>query len=232
MATSQRKTDRSDAPVDASAKDDRTTRDAVFQAACEVFAERGYDRATGKEICRRAGTNTAAVNYYFGGIDRLYTTVVQEAHSHVLTLDGLSAAVADMADPKAKLRVILEQFVRGLTGPASASWVLRVLGREVVAPTPVFETLRETEVLPKSRILRATVAELTGLSEEDPAVARGCLSVIAPCLMLLVVNRGTIERLFPSLRPTPDDTERLVDHMVRFSLAGLAAIGAETRGDA
>jgi AcrR family transcriptional regulator len=212
------------------AKDERTTRQQLLRAARQVFAERGYDRATGKEICRRAGTNTAAVNYYFGGVDQLYATVVQEAHDRVLTFGALSAAVADEADAKAKLRVIIEQFVHGLAGPASASWVLRVLGREVVAPTPVFETLREKEVLPKSRILRATVAELTGLPEDHPAVARGCLSVIAPCLMLLVLDRRTLGRIFPNIRLTAGNTDALVDHLVQFALAGLAAIATEAGG--
>lgn len=212
-----------------SATSDRTTREQILQAARQVFAEHGYDRATGKEICRRAGANTAAVNYYFGGVDRLYATVVQEAHDSVITFGALSAAVADKVGAPAKLRAIIEQFVHGLTGPASASWVLRVLGREIVAPSPMFESLREKELLPKSRLLRATVAELTGLAEDDPAVSRGCFSVIAPCLMLLALDRRTLGRIFPNIGLTADDTDALIDHLVCFSLAGLNAIAAEAR---
>ncbi len=211
---------------------DRTTRDAILQAARNVFAEHGYDRATGKEICRRAGANTAAVNYYFGGVDGLYATVVEEAHNNLFTFGQMSAAVADEVDAQAKLRIIIELFVHGLTGPASASWVLRVLGREFVAPTPVFEKLRETELLPKSHILRSTVAELIGVPEDHPAVARGCISVIAPCLILLVINRQTLGRIFPELRITSGDADTLTDHMVAFSLAGLSAVAAEAKKQA
>jgi AcrR family transcriptional regulator len=215
-----------------SAGDDRTTRQRLLRAARHVFAEHGYDRATGKEICRRAGVNTAAVNYYFGGVDGLYDAVVREAHDRVVTFDALTAAVADKVDAKARLRAFIESFVRGLTGPASASWVLRVLGREIVSPSPVFDALREKELLPKSRLLRSIVAELTGLSEDHPAVARGCISVIAPCIMLLVLDRRTLRRLAPSIRLTADDTDALVDHLVRFALAGLSAMTADARKEA
>jgi AcrR family transcriptional regulator len=197
-----------------------------------VFAERGYDRATGKEICRRAGANTAAVNYYFGGVDGLYATIVQEAHDSVVTFGAMSAAVAGKVDAKARLRTIIELFVRGLTGPASASWVLRVLGREIVAPSPVFDMLREKELLPKSRILRSTVAELTGLPQDHPAIGRACISVIAPCIMLLVLDRRTLRHMAPDVRLTADDTDTLVDHLVRFALGGLSAVAAEARDKA
>ena len=48
--------------------DGATTRAQLLEAAGEIFAEKGLDRATGKEIADRAGTNSAAVNYYFGGL--------------------------------------------------------------------------------------------------------------------------------------------------------------------
>src|SRR5262245_1825742 len=172
----------------------RGTRGQLLEAAGQVFAEKGFDRATGKEICERAGTNTAAVNYYFGGMDGLYAAVLHEAHSRFVTLDALSAAVAGKADARAKLEAILGLVIRTLTGPLGSSWALRVLGREIVAPSSALDVLREKEFLPKARILRAIVGELMGLPQEHPAVARGCISVMAPCFMLLLFDRRSEER--------------------------------------
>ncbi len=41
-------------------------RGQLLEAAGEVFARVGYQAATIREICTRAGANVAAVNYHFG----------------------------------------------------------------------------------------------------------------------------------------------------------------------
>ena len=57
--------------------------------------------------------------------------------------------MAGKIDAKAKLESFYQLLVRTLTGPASHSWVLRVLGREFVAPSPALAALRDKELLPK-----------------------------------------------------------------------------------
>ena len=207
----------------------RSTREHLLEVAGQVFAEKGFDRATGKEICRRAGENSAAINYHFGGIERLYAEVVREAHSRLVTLDALSAAVAGQADAETKLAAVIELFIRALTGPASASWVIRVMGDEFVSPSAILEDLRQKEILPKANILRTLVAELMDLEPDHPAVARACISVLSPCFMLLVADRRTIKRAFPSLAIGSDNADELVAHFVRFAVAGIAAAADAAR---
>ena len=191
-----------------------------------MFAEKGFDRATGKEICERAGTNTAAVNYYFGGMEGLYAAVLQEAHSRLLNFDKMAAAVAGKPDVQARLQALLGLIVENLLGRASSSWEVRVIGREVMAPSPAFAAVRETEIPAKSRILKAIVGELMGLPPDHPAVARGCLSIIAPCIMLAIADRSIITRVFPQLGLTPADAPVFTAHMVRYALAGLTAVAS------
>jgi AcrR family transcriptional regulator len=214
------------------AAEDQSTRQKLLEVAGQVFAEQGFDRATGKEICERAGTNAAAVNYYFGGMDGLYEAVLQEVPRRLVTVEALTAAVAGKADAKAKLETFIGLLVRALTGPAASSWVLRVAAREMIAPSPAMDVLREKEMYPKSRLLKGIVAELTGLPEDHPAVARGCVSVIAPMAMLLICDRRTLKRLFPQFGFTPEDAPAVVRHMVQFTLAGLVAVAADARRDA
>lgn len=203
---------------------DRRARGALLEAAGEIFAAKGFDRATGKEICRRAGVNAAAVNYYFGGVEGLYAAVVREAHRRLLTLSQLADAVAGHTDARSQLRAIVELLVGALTGPVSESWVLRVIGREVVDPSAALQSLRRKELLPRARLLRGVISQLMELHADHPAVARGCVSVISQCLMLLVLDRRILKRMFPQFSFSPDDAPALVDHLVEFSLAGLAAV--------
>ena len=198
----------------------------LLEAAGHVFAEQGFDRATGKEICARAGTNTAAVNYYFGGMEGLYEAVLEEAHSRLFTLDMVAAAVAGKPDAKAKLEAVLTLVIGTLAGPASQSWILRLLGREFIAPSPAFARLRESEVLPKLRILKGVVGELMGLPLDHPAVARGCVSILGPCVTLGLADRGLLKRAFPKFGFGPTDAARVTRHMMAYALAGLAAVAS------
>jgi AcrR family transcriptional regulator len=210
-------------------EDSSRTRRQLLEAAGQVFAEKGFERATGKEICERAGANTAAVNYYFGGIEGLYTAVVWEAHSRLVTFDALSAAVAEQANAQAKLQAVIGLFVHTLTSPVSTSWALRVIGREIVAPSPALAALREQELLPKVRILKGIVGELMGLPEDHPVVDRGCISIMAPCILLLIGDRYTLTRAFPNMGLTSEDATSVVHHMVQFALAGLAAVARDAQ---
>jgi hypothetical protein len=60
-------------------------------------------------------------------------------------------------------------------------------------------------------------------------VARGAISIIGPCLLVLIANRRRLERAFPALNLRPGSVEDLADHMTRFALAGLAAIAHEAK---
>jgi AcrR family transcriptional regulator len=210
---------------------DQQTRSALLETAGQVFAEKGFDGATGKEICRRAGANVAAINYYFGSMRGLYAATLWEAHSRLVTFEALSSAVAQKANPRAQLRAVISLFVEALTGPAASSWVLRVIGREITSPSAALDVVRQKELLPKSRVLRQVVGQLMGLPENHPAVARGCLNVMGPCFMLLIGDRQTLARAFPQIGLKPADAPALVRHMVRFALAGLNAIAAQERSN-
>jgi AcrR family transcriptional regulator len=211
------------------AEDEQGTRRRLLEAAGQLFAEKGFERTTGKEICERAGSNTAAVNYYFGGMEGLYAAVLRAAHDSFVTFDAASAAVAGKADARAKLQALLELLARALTGPPLSSWAMRVLVREFMARSAALDELVETEFVPKTRILRAIVAELTGLPEEHPVVSRGCISVIGACFPLLLLDRRLLQRAFPHLGLAPGDAPALARHLLTFALAGLATVARDAR---
>jgi TetR/AcrR family transcriptional regulator len=56
---------------------DNQTRDRIFQAASDVFEEKGYDGARMQEIADRAGINKALLHYYFRTKDQLFAAVFQ-----------------------------------------------------------------------------------------------------------------------------------------------------------
>lgn len=158
-------------PKRAQRSDGRSTRAVVLEAAGKVFAERGFAEATSKEICERAGTNGAAVNYYFGGKEGLYEEVLIEAHRQMLSLEDLNRIITSEATPEEKLRVFLKHIIRTAMN-ASELWGIRIFLRELASPSPFVPKFITTAVFPKSQKLRELIRDITGLPPDSPAMQR------------------------------------------------------------
>lgn len=202
------------------------TRLQILEAAGEVFAEKGVGHATGKEIAERAGTNSAAVNYYFGGVDGLYSEVLVEAHHRLMDLEFLRKVAEAPGASSEKLNTFLEGMIRAILGPTSSSWALRVLGREMLHPSEALQTLLEREVLPKKQIAFGFISEILGLPPDHPVVARCGLSVIGPIVLLIVGSPRMLEHAAPD-SAVGDQVDAVVNHFQRFIRGGLSAIAAD-----
>ena len=207
----------------------RSTREQLLETAGQVFSEKGFEGATGKEICERSGANAAAVVYHFGGMDNLYRAVLLEARNRLAPAEALGAAVASETDPKAKLGAFIGLLVRVLSSPAAFSWAVRLLSRELISPSAIFDEFRNKEMRARAAILQSVVSELTGLPAEHPTVTRCCINIMAPFGILFLISPERMERTFPILSFGPDAVEENTRHMVQFALGGLAAISRSAR---
>jgi AcrR family transcriptional regulator len=208
----------------------QSTREQLLEIAGQVFSEKGFAGATGKEICARSEANAAAVVYHFGGMDNLYRAVLQEARNRLAPSEALAAAVARETDPKAKLTAFIGLLMRVLTGPASTTWAARLMSREIITPTVIFDEMRNKEMHARAGILKSIVSEITGLPDDHPAVARSCINIMAPWGVLMLMTAQRIEKAFPILSFGPESADEVTRHMVQFALGGLAAIARDTRG--
>ncbi len=202
------------------------TRAHILQVAGRLYADKGYEATTSREICAAAGTNMAAVNYHFGGKEGLYEAVLVEAHGQLVRLDDLEAIARSDASSEAKLRALLGLLVRRSHGPA-LPWGLRVLMRELmVAPSAHVLVLLQQAVLPKVRLMLGIVAAVLGVAEDQPVVQRALAFVVMPCIMMVAAPRDRLRQVLPALTSDP---QALVDEMSAYVLAGLAAIARQHR---
>lgn len=192
-----------------------------------MFADLGYDGATGQEICRQAGVHTSAIVYHFGGMAGLYRAALEEARDRLVKTEAIVAAVKAESDPRRQLEAFLGMLVAALTSPVSLSWAGRLFGREFVTPSAVYGPGHDRTLAVRAKLLKSIVGALTRRPPSDPLVARGCISTVAPCALLLLVNRRKLKRMVPSLDLSADSAPQLTHHLVEFALAGLAAISAQ-----
>lgn len=198
--------------------DGDSTRAKLLDAAGRLFAECGYAGAASKAICEAAGTDLAAINYHFGNRDGLYRAVLHEGHKHFVSLENLTALAQSVLSPQQKLEAFIDGMVASLFD--DKGWHNRVCAREILAPSPHFASLIGEGVMPKFRLVADILGDITGIPPGDPALARCVVSIMAPCLMLLVIDRDT-PNPFQALLSQP--VEELAAHLKRFAVAGLLA---------
>jgi AcrR family transcriptional regulator len=169
----------SSTPLRTQRTDGNTTRLHILETAGQLFAERGFAEATSKEICTRAGTNMAAINYHFNGRDGLYEAVLIEAHRQLVSIDELVSLASVQSDPRLKLRTFLTHLVE-LGSQPKAPWGFRVVLREALSPSPAMPVMIKRAVLPKAKLLRGLIGEIMDLPDDHPTVQRTLMFTVLP----------------------------------------------------
>ena len=199
------------------------TRHRLIDAAATLFAGRGFQNVTVREICNASNANVAAVNYHFGDKAGLYRAVVTFAIQIMLETNELSQRAGDGLSPEEQLRGFVRVLVSRLTGEGPNAWIHRLMAREMERPTDVLDQVTEQVFKPRMEYLCGVVGAITKLPAADPRVMRCVTSLQVECL---VAARPVPKPIARSLGTGAHDLEAAISHVVDFSLGGMRAIAA------
>lgn len=196
------------------------TRHRVLMAGAEVFAEKGYDKATIREIVERADANLNAVNYYFRDKRGLYFALFEHAHQHAAEEDHEAFVRMRDLPPAERLRGFIDHVLRGFVLKAHAPWQTRLMVREMTEPSGALSALVEQFIRPRFDELRAIVREIVPPNTPNRTVRLSVECIVAQCAHLAHA-RAIVTQLLPELEYTPEGITVMVDHITAFSLAAL-----------
>ncbi|MEN9453503.1 MAG: hypothetical protein RLZZ369_2562 [Pseudomonadota bacterium] len=179
-------------------------RERLIDEASRIFADKGFAKASTREICLAAGQNVAAIHYYFGDKAGLYRAVLQRP------LEGMVAEFAQFDAPDLPLAQALRLFMSALLCPwghhEQAEWC------EMIEPT------LEYKVLPLHTKLVELLARHVGAREVDDA-----LHQLAFALAAMVhdygMSREFMNVLAPSLLQGADALDRVLSRLVGYGMA-------------
>jgi AcrR family transcriptional regulator len=198
------------------------TKTRILDAAGQVFADRGYEKATVREICRRANVTLASVNYYFGDKERLYIETVKQAHRLRMEQAPLPEWGVDVPAEQ-RLRdfvgILLHRMLRVKTAP----WHTRLMMSEVLNPTSACRELAEQYFRPQFELLLGMIDEL--VPSEVPLATRQqvAFSVVGQCIYYRLAGEIVASLVDDETRREHYTIETLTEHITRMSLAALGA---------
>jgi AcrR family transcriptional regulator len=191
----------------------------LLETALELFALVGFRHVTIREICRRAGVNTAMVKYYFGGKEELYKAVLDHALTRVPSRLP-SGQSADHNSLEKRLEAFVLSLLSHVLNEERSPWSKRLMAREMAEPTFALEILVNRVIRPRAEELHAIVRGCLGKGATDIDVQWSAESIAAQCLYYQY-NKPVLELLFPAQQYGPGAAGQLADHITRFSLAAL-----------
>lgn len=192
----------------------------ILEAAGQIFAEKGFQPATVREICQQAEVNIAAVNYYFGGKDRLYVEAVKAAHQQRKQSVPLPDWTAETPADE-KLRDFITTLVRRMAITEVAPWQHRLMMREISDPAGACAELVEGSVRPEHELLLSILQELLPGESDRVRLQQTAFSVIGQCMFYKV--GAPVAQLLLSKRQfaAVSDAESVARHIAEFTLAAL-----------
>ena len=207
------------------ASDDQATRKRILDHAAALFAERGFEKVTVREICRGARANVAAVNYHFGGKRPLYVAVVKMAIEIMRETNELSVEAGRGASPDDQLRAYVRVFLTRLMSTGRNSWIHKLMTHELESPSDAFDLVIRDVIEPRHKYLSAIIGAISGLPADDSRVILAGVSLQAQCLLFA---RPLPHKAPAAWRHVLDDAESIIAHVAEFSIAGMRGLKAET----
>ena len=189
-------------------------REQIMDAALRVFAQKGFTRATNREIAREAGVTSGLIYHYFDSKDALLKTIIEQ-RSPLQMVRDLSPQMLAMP-PEALLRLIVGQML-AIVEDERFVQLLRVYLPEAIY-SPEVSSLGATSIQEATRLLEeyfTAKMESGELRQENTGLSA---QLVMGSVMSLVLRRQILHDP-DALRYTH---EEIVDSIVRIALRGLA----------
>jgi len=205
---------------------DAGTKARLLAAAREVFALRGAQDATVREICERAKANVAAVNYHFGGKEKLLMAVFSDYLEGCFRRYPITMGLGPDATPadrlKAYIRSLLYRFM-GDGDPIDEKLGL-LLTSEIVEPSEHFEKVALQYLMPVHDELQKIIREL--LPKASRQTVELCSAGVTGHCLLFDNAKELIRRLRPEMALENLGVELVADFVFSYAQAGINRMSA------
>ena len=204
--------------------DTAETRERILEAAERLFADKGYAATSVREITTESGTNVAAVDYHFGGKDKLYLETFRSLLREVRD----RRIVAMQRDMTEKPEMDLEGFMTSFADAFMEPLVDRSRGRLFLG---FFAHEMSEPHLPPLVFVEEFIRPLAEISTQgldrfgppmDSVTQSMCImSVVGQLMHAIKAQQRFAHHDQPAM--VPSDLSEHIRHIVRFSVAGIRA---------
>lgn len=219
--------------------DANTTQARLLDAAENLFASKGFDQVSIRELAAAADVNVAAVNYHFQSKENLYREVITRRYAGqrdrtVAALEDLLKGSDGTPDLAEVIGIMVRQYLEGTLAAPEGPGFLMAVSREMHGQQPhVSEALFREMIAPVFQAFSAAILQAR------PHLTSGQLSWTIASIVGQVhhfimrwIKRESLRqdteslaimmKVFPPLgEPLPEYIRLVTDHVTAFSTAAV-----------
>lgn len=152
----------------------------IIEVATALFAHKGFEGASTREICKLAGVNISLISYYFGGKEELYKRIVDEIVQKIINyaqqniLMGASPEMIDTLSKEEKVQIFftaMEKMIDFFYSGNISTEQLMIIFREQMNPGVTLNSYG-------FKMFKKLLASILEKDEDDKEVIFRCLSIV------------------------------------------------------
>jgi AcrR family transcriptional regulator len=200
-------------------KDAQETQKCLLDAAEELYAQKGLDGTSIRDITTKAGRNQASINYFFGNKQELYEELFRRRLRKMrdVRLAAIKAAMKGKPTLEKLLGAYAVAFLEPFSDPKRSRRFMQLFAREIVE-----------QRLPKNMFLEEMATPVMASLEEAvtaicPNLDKHDLQMCIHSIVGQLVHVMHIKTMFEGEQGTiaTFDFDETIDHIVKFSSAGI-----------
>jgi len=211
------------------------SRARILASAGKLFADRGYNGVSMRELAQAAKVNLGAVNYHFGGKRKLYHETVGRLIEDIGPVFGpiigrlreqTTQAAGDRDALAACIAEFIEDMFAAVLGRRSMRWQMAFLLREFHQPSPEFQFILAERISPMHDAVGALLAAILGRDPKDPEIVLRTQALIGQ-----IMSFGACRSVVCARLGWPDYSRERISLIARTMIpATLASLGLPEGG--
>jgi len=202
-------------------KKQNLSRKKIINSAIMLFANKGFESTSTREICKHAGVNLSLIPYYFGNKDGLYISIIESIVNYGLTylqeeITKTNTIETMSIDEKIVLyRALLRKYVEFLYSEnVPNSFVILMIKEQTVSHSK-FGEIYTQKINLLYKALRKILASILEKNENDKIIILEVSSIIGQVLSFKFMDRPTLAA-FKQDFYSKDDNKKIINIILSY----------------
>lgn len=196
----------------------------IIEAASELFATKGYQSTTVRDICQKAGIYQLSINYHYGSKENLFKEVL--LHTYNDTEETTLVERIKDFPPDKQLEEVIRTRLYSVFNRCERGRFFRIIAKEISNNYDfIIEIMSET-LLEYLLFIRGIFAEISEHKLSDFEL-NYCVYLLMSHMSALVMHEKAVFLFFNTTTPDEEQIEMFIQHIKKFILAGVYKLKEE-----